>query len=336
MGRLTNDERLWLAPTRLHGSFLLSPSFDSVQDMTLSCLFLSAFTSGTFQWCFGGSLQRLRKLRLDHPISCPRSLVDFITSFPGLQETIICRPNWTRETDLIREVRVSGLSDRRLPRAPRLRGALYLDGLAQGSGRFFSYLATQMTGFEKVAIGGCTFEDYRPVQSFISSIGTCLKRLHVLLIGDREFVPCRRICIARCSCLLIDLIELPNVTLDDCKALEQIMFSFCGPEAPFPAMAVMLSTVTSRKFYSFVLDVRLRCLTQAYRGNLQEYQMEGIRMFDLPLFRLAAHKDPCNSRKRVFVMVLADNPEPLVLGLVLFRRVGNIRLGGRGGQGGGL
>jgi len=70
---------------------------------------------------------------------------------------------------------------------PKLRGALYLSGLAQDSGRFLSYLATGVAHFEKVALGDCTFGDPRPLQSFISSIGHSLKKFHVMLGGVREF-----------------------------------------------------------------------------------------------------------------------------------------------------
>lgn len=50
-------------------------------------------------------------------------------------------------------------------------------------------------------------------------------------------------------------------------------------------------------------------------------------MFDLPLCRLAVRNPPQNTRRRVFVMILADNPEPLALGLIQFHRVGNIWAG---------
>ena len=107
------------------------------------------------------------------------------------------------------------------------------------------------------------------------------------------------------------------------------MFSFCGPEAPFPAMAIMLSTVASRRFSSLVLDVNLPCFAQAYRGgSLLDEQMEGIGMFDLPLCRLVqARRELQIGLKRTFVMILADNPQPLALGLVRFHQVGNIWAG---------
>ena len=81
---LSNDEELWLAPTRLHLSLLQSSPFDNVQDMTLSCLFLPAFTFETFHWCFDGSLQRLRDLKLDRPISCRVEIVSSPASRNGI------------------------------------------------------------------------------------------------------------------------------------------------------------------------------------------------------------------------------------------------------------
>jgi len=66
---------------------------------------------------------------------------------------------------------------------------------------------------------------------------------------------------------------------------------------------------------------------QVYSGNLRDQQMEGIRMFDLPLSRLAVRRALRNTHKRVFIMILADDPEPLALGLVRFHRVGNIWAG---------
>ena len=50
-------------------------------------------------------------------------------------------------------------------------------------------------------------------------------------------------------------------------------------------------------------------------------------MFDTPLRRLVALRTRRHARRRAFVMILADNPEPLALGLVFFHRVGNIWAG---------
>lgn len=183
---LSNDEELWLAPTRLHLSLLQSSPFDNVQDMTLSCLFLPAFTFETFHWCFDGSLQRLRDLKLDRPISCPQALVSFIASFPNLQNTVISAPSWMRESSVVGRSRGLRQLGQRLPHDRRLRGALYLKGLERDSGRFFSHLATGVAGFEKVAFLRCTFGDPRPFQRFISSIGAYLRILHVMLGVDRE------------------------------------------------------------------------------------------------------------------------------------------------------
>jgi len=181
LGQLTKDQRLWLSPTRLHASILRFPSLGNLQKMTLSRFFLSPFTPQTFGWCFGGPLPRLQVLRLDPPVSCPQTLVHFIASFPNLRETLIYAPIWTRETG-----KGSRLFSEHLPHTPRLRGALYLNGLAPDSGRFFSYLVTQMPNYEKVSLGRSIFGNGRPLQSFISSIGTSLKALHMFLFEGRE------------------------------------------------------------------------------------------------------------------------------------------------------
>lgn len=327
MSRLANNEELWLAPTRLHSSLLHCSPFYSVQDITLSCLFLPAFTSETFQWCFEGFLQQIRRLKLDRPISCPRALVTFIASFPNLEDTTICAPSWIREASATKRDQGSRSFGNSIPHTRRFRGALYLSDLAQDSGRFLSHLATGMADFEKVAFSGCTFKDPRPLQDLISSTGACLKKLHIMLNGDREFSSANRTCAAACSPPPIGSSELPDISLSDCENLQQIMFSFCGPEAPFPAMAAILSTVKSRRFHSFILDVNVRCFTQAYRGSLLDKQMEGIRMFDLPLCRLAARQALEKNHRRASIMILADNPEPLALGLVRFHRIGNIWAG---------
>ena len=100
-------------------------------------------------------------------------------------------------------------------------------------------------------------------------------------------------------------------------------------------MAMMLSTVASRLFSSFVLEVNVPCFAQAYRGSLLDEQMEGIRTFDLPLCRLVqARRELQTDLKRTFVMILADNPQPLALGLVRFHRVGNIWAGEKVKEGG--
>ena len=104
------------------------------------------------------------------------------------------------------------------------------------------------------------------------------------------------------------------------------MFSFFGSEAPFPAMASLLSTVTSNRFSSLIVDVHPRELAQAHNGNAVIEQMEGIRMFDLPLYRLGV-RSLQNTRKRLYFIILAHDPESLALGLVQFHRVGNIWAG---------
>jgi len=108
------------------------------------------------------------------------------------------------------------------------------------------------------------------------------------------------------------------------------MFSFYGSGAQFPAMAGILSTMTSTKFTSLVLDVKLRDSTHAYRGGLRGELMEGIRMFDPPLCRLATRK---TTPKRAFVIVFADDPVPLTQGLVQFHQVGDIWAGQNVGRG---
>ena len=98
-------------------------------------------------------------------------------------------------------------------------------------------------------------------------------------------------------------------------------------------MATMLSSVTSVRFSRLILDSSIQEPSRPHCISVQEEQMEGIRMLDFPLCRLAA-RTLRTTRKRVHFVILAQDPKPLALGLVRFHRVGDIWAGEKVSGGG--
>lgn len=156
--------------------------------MTLSSLFIPAFTPEKFQQCFGDFAQHVRKLRLDRPISCAPSLVNFIAGFPRLKATAISTPIWMSIQSIARR-QVSTSLDDNTPRAHQLRGTLYLEDFTGDSGPFLLYLAARKSYFEKIVFTRCVFGDPHPVQAFISRVGVSLRSIHVIMNGDRKSPP---------------------------------------------------------------------------------------------------------------------------------------------------
>ena len=186
INHLVDDEELWSAPTRLHLSLSQSSPFGSVQELALSSLFVPAFTPEKFQQCFGDFVQHVRTLRLDRPVSCAPSLVNFVASFPRLEVTAISTPIWISMESMARRKRAPISPDDHAPRANQLRGALYLEGFTGDSGPFLLYLAARKSYFEKVVFDRCVFGDTHPVQAFVSRVGVSLKSFHVMMSGDRK------------------------------------------------------------------------------------------------------------------------------------------------------
>ena len=98
-------------------------------------------------------------------------------------------------------------------------------------------------------------------------------------------------------------------------------------------MATMLSSVTSDRFSRLILDSRIREPAKPCCISVQDEQVEGIRMLDFPLCRLAVRILQA-THKRVHFVILAHDPKPLALGLVRFHRVGDIWAGEKVNGGG--
>ena len=151
-------------------------SFDRVESLTLSCFSCETFDQNSLRFLFHNLILSVRKLCLHHPAACPESLLRFISVFTNLQETMIRDPHWTNS-----EYAGSFIVDSRA-----LKGELRLSELDKESGPFLSLLGSQETRYKKVTLKNCSFQDFRPLQQFVSGAGMALRQLRVVAEGDRE------------------------------------------------------------------------------------------------------------------------------------------------------
>ena len=119
----------------------------------------------------------VRELRLYYPNACPAFILQFISVFANLRDTVIHAPRWTTTSN--RENN---------PITPyTLRGDLHLSGLGEDAGPFFSLLASQATWYERIVLDECALGDFYPLQLFVSNTGMSLRSLYIFAEGDRKF-----------------------------------------------------------------------------------------------------------------------------------------------------
>ena len=176
---MSQREEAWITPLNLIQYFEHFRSFDRVESLTLSYFSCRVFGHITLQFLFRNLAPSVRKLHLHHPIACPTSLLQLISIFPNLQDTMIHAPYWEQ----------TAKQDHR-PTVPyNLRGELRLSDLEERSGPFLSLLGSQRTEYEQITLERCGLRDFLPLQRLISSAGMSLRKLYLFAEGDREFCP---------------------------------------------------------------------------------------------------------------------------------------------------
>jgi hypothetical protein len=127
----------------------------------------------------------------------------------------------------------------------------------------------------------------------------------------------------RCTPLIRDPGEVPELSLRDCLALEDVFLSIIGPAASFSRIASLISSVASPHFRSLVL--KLRTTAQRERDIVQIDLADRISSLDVPISRLG--RVASAKGHKVSVVLLGQDPEFLAQGLVDFHKVGYIWAG---------
>ena len=124
--------------------------------------------------------------------------------------------------------------------------------------------------------------------------------------------------------------ELPDISLQDLLALEQVFLSVTAQTAPFHRISSLISSATSLRFKRFVL--KLRTTARRESDTIQVDLADRLSCLDTPLSNLARVSSKEN---RAFSLVLlAQDPEFLAQGLADFHEVGYIWAGEETGEGG--
>lgn len=165
-----------MEPITLVRHFAHFQSFDRVESLTLSHFSCGAFDQSSLRFIFYNLILSVRKLCLHHPTARPDSLLQFISVFTKLQETMIRAPSWITSKQLFARTLA--------PSA--FKGELRLCEFDRESGPFLVLLGSQTTRYEKVTLKSCRFENFHPLQRLISGTATTLRQLVVVAEGDRE------------------------------------------------------------------------------------------------------------------------------------------------------
>jgi len=185
--RLSQRGDAWITPLNLVQHLDHFRSFDRVESLTLSCFSCQIFDQTSLHGLFQSQIPSVRKLRLHYPTACPTSLLQFVSIFTNLQDTMVHAPHWitTHHQECNRTT------------FRTLRGELRLSELDEDSDPFFLLLASQTTLYEEVVLERCTFDGFHPLQLFLSNTGSSLRTLCIFVEDDRKFDPPIKVHICR-------------------------------------------------------------------------------------------------------------------------------------------
>jgi len=175
--RLSQRGDAWITPLNLVQYLDHFRSFDRVESLTLSCFSCQIFDQSSLHALFRSQIPSVRKLRLHYPTACPTSLLQFISIFTNLQDTVVHAPHWVTA------------SHQEYNRATfrTLRGELHLSELDEDSNPFFLLLASQTTCYEEIVLERCALDNFHSLQLFVSNTGMSLRTLCIFVEGDRKF-----------------------------------------------------------------------------------------------------------------------------------------------------
>ena len=304
-----------MSPLTLARYFVHFRSFDRVESLTLSYFSCATFDQNTFGVLFHNLILSVRKLCLHHPTACPDSLLRFISIFANLQETMIRSPCW-----IITKHIGSYTTD-----SHTLKGGLRLSEFGRGSGPFLSLLGSRAMRYEKITLENCRLRDFLPLQQLISGIAATLRRLDVIAVGDRKFGTSSLTYILNTFCFA-DRREILKISLSDCVLLEHLVVSVVGPEASFPRINSMISSIASSHFRKFVFEVNLREFPHIYSQAMQDNLANRIGQLDRPLYTLAKNTARGGHGRFLFIL-LAHNVLKLVQQLTELSGEGDIVTG---------
>jgi hypothetical protein len=267
-------------------------SFNRVESLTLSHLSYGAFDKTPLQTLFRGQIPSVRKLRLYYPTACPVSILQFISIFTNLRDTVVHAPHWVTTPRRGGDPTTSHT----------LQGELHLSGLGEDAGPFFSLLASQTTRYEQIVLDGCALSDFYPLQLFISNAGVSLRTLYIFAEGNRKL----GLLLSALHILTLrptDRREVPKLSLSDCAVLEHLFISVVGPETKFRRISSTLSSITSSYFRKLILELNLRELPHIHCEAVKNVASDSVSRLDRPLAVLA--QNAVRDRGRfLFVLVM--------------------------------
>lgn len=289
-------------------------SFDRVESLTLSHFSCTIFDQTSLHALFRNQVPSVRKLRLYYPTACPASLLQLISTFTNLRDTVIHTPCWV----------TAAHQDNHSTTTHTLRGELHLSRLGGDSGPFFSHLASQTTCYEQIALDGCALDDPHPLQSFVSNAGMSLRTLCIFAEGDRKFNPSfsGHVCL---DVRVTDRREVPKLSLSGCAVLENLFISVVGPETKFRRISSTLSSITSPYFRKLILESNLREFPHIYCGAVRNVVSDSVSRLDYPLAVLA--QNAVRGRGRLLFILLTHNALELAQKLTGLNKEGDILTG---------
>lgn len=117
--------------------------------------------------------------------------------------------------------------------------------------------------------------------------------------------------------------EIPEISLPDCSALEQVFLSVFDSIVSFHRISSLISSIASPHFR--ILTLKLRSTVEGGRNAIQTALVDNISDLDAPLSNLGRIASPMN--RKVSLVLLGQEPEFLAQGLVDFQKVGHVWAG---------
>ena len=124
--------------------------------------------------------------------------------------------------------------------------------------------------------------------------------------------------------------KLPDLSLQDLPALEQLFLSIAAPSAIFHNISALISSATSLRFRN--LTLKLRATAQRERDAVQVDLVDKLSCLDAPLSNLA--RVSLKENHNFSLVLLGQDPEFLAQGLAEFHEVGYIWAGEETGEDG--
>lgn len=279
-----------------------------ITSLTLDNISFTLLDFPTLQRSFCNLVPTLRSLRLLYPTACPHTLFRFISMFSELQDTAIHSPSWEKPSD----APIGSFSQR--------HSELCISGFDDGSVPFLSLLESQATGYKRLTIRECSFDDVRPLQSFVSANGRSIRKIQIVVAEHGEhYLPTFAPPISKAHYSG----GVPLILLHDCLVLEQICVSDIRSNTSFSRISSILSSVTSSRFRELVL--KLQATSHRESDATQIDLVDGISYLDEPLSHLARAASEGNLK--VSLVLVGQDPEFLAQGLIDFHKLGYIWAG---------